>query len=187
MIIEINTDKLKELDLSADEFVYLTILNRGAIQLLKDTEQPLNLNIDLERLQTNGWVKLGEEDVMLRDKFVTSTTGNFVRMWQDLLSRYPLKVTVNGGVRILRAQDGESKANAKAKAKYQKIVQQDIVKHNYIIQCLERELDIRRRGNSLGYMQMLETWLNNHSWEKYSDLSDTNSKSTESGRITRQL
>jgi hypothetical protein len=186
MVIEINTDKLLEMSLSADEFVYLTILNRGAIELFK--EQPLNLNIDLEKLQTNGWVKLGEEDsVVLRDKFISSITGNFTRMWHDLLSRYPLKVTANGGVRILRAKEPDSKANEKAKGKYQKIVKEDIVKHNFIMQCLERELDIRRRGNSLGFMQMLETWLNNHSWEKYSDLSDTNSKSTESGRITRQL
>lgn len=184
MVIEINLDKLTEIGLSPDEFVYLTLLSRGALEIYQ-----LKLNIDLDKLQTNGWIKLGEDDkAMLREKFISETTDNFTRMWHDLLSRYPIKVNVNGGTRILRAKDPSSKANEKAKLKYQKIVKTDSIKHNYIMQCLERELEIRRRANSLGYMQMLETWLNNHSWEKYSDLSDTTTKSeSESGRITRQL
>jgi hypothetical protein len=185
MVIEINLDKLSELSLSPDEFVYLTLLSRGAVDSLQ-----LKLNINFEELQTNGWVKLGEEGkAILRDKFVSSTVDNFTRMWHDLLSRYPIKVSSGNGIRLLRAKDPSSKANEKAKQKYQKIVKTDVIKHNFIMQCLERELDIRRRANSLGYMQMLETWLNNHSWEKYSDLSDTTSKQsdTESGRITRQL
>ena len=35
------------------------------------------------------------------------------------------------------------------------------------------------------YLQNLETWLNNHTWEKYEDYENTGS--TDSQRITRQL
>ena len=42
--------------------------------------------------------------------------------------------------------------------------------------------------DSLGYMQNLETWLNNHTWEKYEDINYDDTKSTEeTQRITRQL
>ncbi len=183
MVIELNLETLAELGLSPNEFVFLTMINRGA----DETDLVEKLNIDLEVLQTNGWIKIWEGKTVIRDKFNGNTAGDFNRMWHDLLSRYPLKVSANNGVRPLRAKDPDSKANEKSKIKYQKIVKSDIIKHNYIMQCLERELVIRRKANSLGFMQMLDTWINNHSWEKYSDLSESDSKSTDGGRITRQL
>lgn len=182
MIIEIDTERLANLGLSSDEYVYLTMLSRNEI------DSSFKLNVDLELLQTNGWVKLGEGDeVTLRDKFDSSTISDFDQMWHGLLSRFPLKVINQGTVRMLRAKDPDSKANSKSKAKYKKIVGTDKEKHNRIIQCLNRELDLRRKGNGLGYMQMLETWINNHSWEKYTDTNDTTEPESNTGRITRTL
>lgn len=182
MIIEIDTERLTNLGLSSDEYVYLTMLSRNEI------DSSLKLNVDLELLQTNGWVKIGEDDeVTLRDKFDSSTISDFDQMWHGLLSRFPLKVINQGTVRMLRAKDPDSKANSKSKAKYKKIVGTDKEKHDRIIQCLNRELDLRRKGNGLGYMQMLETWINNHSWEKYTDTNDTTEPESNTGRITRTL
>lgn len=182
MIIEIDTERLANLGLSSDEYVYLTMLSRNEI------DSSLKLNVDLELLQTNGWVKIGEDDeVTLRDKFDSSTISDFDQMWHGLLSRFPLKVINQGTVRMLRAKDPDSKANSKSKAKYKKIVGTDKEKHDRIIQCLNRELDLRRKGNGLGYMQMLETWINNHSWEKYTDTNDTTEPESNTGRITRSL
>lgn len=182
MIIEIDTERLANLGVSPDEYVYLTMLSRNEI------DSSFKLNVDLELLQTNGWVKLGEGDeVTLRDKFDSSTISDFDQMWHGLLSRFPLKVINQGTVRMLRAKDPDSKANSKSKAKYKKIVGTDKEKHNRIIQCLDRELQLRRLGNGLGYMQMLETWINNHSWEKYTDTNDTTEPESNTGRITRTL
>lgn len=182
MIIEIDTERLANLGVSPDEYVYLTMLSRNEI------DSSFKLNVDLELLQTNGWVKLGEGDeVTLRDKFDSSTISDFDQMWHGLLSRFPLKVINQGTVRMLRAKDPDSKANSKSKAKYKKIVGTDKEKHDRIIQCLNRELDLRRKGNGLGYMQMLETWINNHSWEKYTDTNDTTEPESNTGRITRTL
>ena len=181
MIIEIDTERLTTLDLTPNEYVYLSLLKSGQLDSLK-------LNVDLELLQTNGWVKLGEDDeVTLRDKFDLSTISDFDQMWHGLLSRFPLKVINQGQVRMLRAKDPDSKANAKSKAKYHKIVGTDKEKHDRVIKCLERELDLRRKGNGLGYMQMLDTWINNHSWEKYTDTNDTTEPESNTGRITRAL
>lgn len=181
MIIEIDTERLANLGLNPDEYVYLSLLKSGQLDLLK-------LNVDLESLQTNGWIKIGEDgDVTLRDKFDSSTISDFDQMWHGLLSRFPLKVINQGQVRMLRAKEPDSKANGKSKAKYKKIVGTDKEKHDRIIQCLDKELNLRRKGNGLGYMQMLETWINNHSWEKYTDTNDTTESEPNTGRITRTL
>lgn len=186
MVIELDTNKLITMGLSPDEFVFLLMSNRSA------STTDLKLNVDLDLLQTNGWVKLGDEDqIIVRDKFETDTVSDFDQMWAGLLSRFPIKVINSGSVRILRAQNADSKANEKAKSKYKKIVGTDKTKHERILKCLDRELDLRRRGNGLGYMQMLETWVNNHSWEKYDIEVDTDGttkpSNLESGRITRHL
>ena len=52
MIIEIDTERLTNLGLSPDEYIYLSLLKSGQLDSLK-------LNVDLELLQTNGWVKIG--------------------------------------------------------------------------------------------------------------------------------
>ena len=186
MIIEIDTEKLVTVGLTADEFVFLNMLNHDI-----DSSE-LKLNIDREKLQTNGWVKLGEEDeCTLREKFNDEFSSTEDVMWHGLLSRFPIKVNAKDGVRILRAKDPSSKANAKAKTRYLKYVGKDKSKHEHVIKCLERELLLRRNSNSLGYMQMLDTWINNHTWDKYSDLSDGESNKPQppspEGRITRQL
>ena len=182
MIIELDTERLANLGVSPNEYVYLLLLSR------KEIDPSLKLNVDLELLQTNGWIKIGEDDdVTLRDKFESSTLSNFDQMWHGLLSRFPLKVMNQGTVRMLRAKDPDSKANSKSKAKYKKIVGTDKEKHDRIIECLNRELDFRRKGNGLGYMQMLDTWINNHSWEKYTDTNDTTEPESDTGRITRSL
>lgn len=187
MIIEIDTEKLYDYGLTADEFLFLSMLSRDL------DSSDLKLIVDRDKLQTNGWVKLGEEDeCTLREKFNDEFSSTEDVIWHSLLSHYPLKVIANGAVRILRAKDPGSKANAKARAKYLKYVGKNKQKHEHVIKCLQRELQLRKNGNNLGFMQQLETWINNHTWEKYSDLSDGEPKSKpessgSEGRITRQL
>jgi len=100
MVIELDTNKLITMGLSPDEYVFLLMSNSNA------SIQELKLNVDLDLLQTNGWVKLGEDDqVIIRDKFETDTVSDFDQMWAGLLSRFPIKVINQGSVRILRAKD----------------------------------------------------------------------------------
>ncbi|NBP01364.1 MAG: hypothetical protein EBU90_14720 [Proteobacteria bacterium] len=185
MIIEIDTEQLKSLGLSPNEFVYISMLSRSAL----DTD--LKLDVNLIELQTNGWIKIGEDDeVILRNRSLVKE-DDFDRMWSSLLSRFPIKVMCNGAVRILRAGDSNAKSNQKSKERYKKYVSGNVEKHNRVIKALETELDFRKRGNNLGWMQMLETWINNHSWEKYytEEIKDNGGEPTvqEPGRITRLL
>ena len=106
-------------------------------------------------------------------------------MFAELISTYPMKVmTTDRGVRVLHAKDPDSKANARCKAKYRKIVGDKLYKHKHIMKCLDTQLTMER--NNLAYMQNLETWINNHTWEKYENL-DENDTKQQTNRITRSL
>lgn len=182
MIVEINTDILERFGITADDFLYLYLLHAKSYDCL----ERLTLNPDTESLQTKGLLKLGEElrDHVVRQTFLDMFQASFDQMWSELLSHFPLKVYNNGMMRVLRARDAQAKANAKARDKYRKIVGEDLVKHQFIVKCLKNELELRKSTNTLGYMQMLSTWVNNYTWEKYEDISNSSPNDT---RITRQL
>ena len=182
MIVEINTEILERFGITADDFLYLYLLHAKSYDCLEG----LTLNPDTESLQTKCLIKLGEElrDHVVRQTFLDMFQASFDQMWSELLSHFPLKVYNNGMMRVLRARDAQAKANATPREKYRKVVGEDLVKHQFILKCLQNELELRKSTNTLGYMQMLSTWVNNYTWEKYEDIS--NSSPNES-RITRQL
>ena len=182
MTIEISIKSLKDFGITADEYVYLSLLHSGSHNVIEDLE----LVVRLEVLQTKGLVKLGEEikDHIVRAKFSAPNATPFDQMWSDLLSHFPLKVNANGGIRPLRAKDPNASTNQRARKQYKKYINGSVVKHNEVVRCLQVELDHRRKANNLGYMQMLSTCMNQHSWEKYQDLTET---SDNERRITREL
>lgn len=182
MNIEVSVDFLQKFAISADDFVYLYLLHAKSYDVL----EKLNLNADLNALQTKGLVKLGEDvrSHTVRSKFFDETVADFEQMWSELLSHFPLKVFSNQGIRVLRAKDPLAKNNEKARKQYRKYIKDDKAKHDYVVKCLQTELDVRRSGNNLAYMQQLSTWVNQRTWEKYADLTDTD---TNERRQTRQL
>ena len=108
-------------------------------------------------------------------------------MFAELIGTYPLKVMSPGrGVRVLHAKDPDARANLKCKIRYKKVVGDRLYKHKHIMKCLANQLRIER--DNLGYLQNLETWINNHTWEKYENL-DENAiqKDPLKPRITRSL
>ena len=46
-------------------------------------------------------------------------------------------------------------------------------------------VQLKVEKDSLEYMQLLETWLNNYTWEKYTNIEDNGENSE--NRITRKL
>ena len=183
MLIEINTEILKKFGISADDFLYLYLLHAKSYDCLGE----ITIKPDTEALQTKGLLKLGEktEDHAVRQSFLDMFQVPFDQMWSELLSHFPLKVNTKGSVRILRAKDANARSNAKAKKSYERYVQGDSQKHNHVVRCLINELNFRKANDSLGFMQMLQTWVNNHTWEQYEDLEDESAESN--SRITRKL
>ena len=184
MHIEIDTDILNDLGISADDFVYLYLLHAKAYDVIKI----ISIKPNTEDLQSKGLIKLGErpEDDVVRQKFIDTIEDSFDRMWSELLSHFPLKVYTNGNVRILRAKDADARNNQKAKKAYHRVIGKNVAKHNKIVECLKHELEFRKSNNSLGFMQMLQTWVNQHTWEQYED-TDVGKTTEQERRITRRL
>ena len=182
MNIEINTDFLKEFDISADDYLYLYIIQKGGNKYL----QTLTLNPNIDKMLTKGYLELNEGSYIVTDIYKSLFSNDFDAMFVELTDTYPWKVTApNGGVRVLHAKDSAAKANDKAKKKYKRITKVKKDTHDHIIKCLKIQLLVDK--DSLGYMQNLETWLNNHTWEKYEDINYEDKSDEQSQRITRQL
>ena len=116
MIVEVNTNILKDLGITGDDFLYLYLLHATSHELISE----LKLKPNLEAVQTKGLIKLGEEpqDHVVRQAFLDSFQDSFDRMWSELLSHFPLKVYNQGHMRVLRAKDAFAKNNEKALRKY---------------------------------------------------------------------
>jgi hypothetical protein len=188
MQIDISTEVLKKLCVTPTEYVYLYLV---FLQEYEELES-LNLNVSVEDLQTKGLIKIGAEGIkshVVRYGFQHVQETSFDQMWFELLSHFPLKVsTRGGGIRVLRAKDPEVQSNQKAKSRYQKYVGKSLAKHTEVIKGLQNELDIRRKSNQMEFMQNLDTWLNQHTWEKYISIDAGEHEQSQSGhRITRKL
>ena len=183
MKIDIDFEILQETGMSADDFLYLYILHKENYNYLSN----LNLKPNLDQLQNAGYVKLGEtpDQHCVRQEFIDLFSSDFDQMFAELIATYPMKViTSNRGVRVLHAKDPDAKANLKCKLRYKKVVGDKLYKHKNIIKCLNNQLKIER--DNLGYLQNLETWINNHTWEKYENLDEYDTRETTT-RITRSL
>ena len=182
MQIEIDIDLLIVNDISADDYLALYALYRKGYKTLSE----LSLSPNWEKLQTQGYVKLGKtlEEHIIRQKFINLFSSDFDQMFNSLLLRYPMKVRTNTGVRILHASDPDAKANKKAKDRYRRIVGNKKFIHDRIMKLLDAQLRIDR--DRLEYLQNLEVWINNHTWEKYANIED-NAGEDEEQRTTRRL
>jgi len=182
MQIEIDINLLLENHISADDYLALYALYRKGYKILAR----LNLSPNWEDLQSKGFVKLGEsiEEHIVRQKFIDLFSSDFDQMFVELLGRYPMKVQSKSGVRILHAADPNAKANKRAKDRYRKVVGNKRFIHDKIMKLLDVQLKIER--GRLEYLQNLEVWINNHTWEKYTNIDSTNAGESET-RITRKL
>ena len=183
MTIELDLNMLKEVGMSPDDFTYLYLVYKKGSKY----NPQLNLKPNLDKLQKEGYIKLGDtiENHVIRHKFLDLFLADFDKMFNELMLTYPMKVNSDKGVRILHAKDPNAKSNLKAKARYKRIVNGKPHIHKKIVACLNTQLKLER--NNLGYMQNLETWINNHTWEKYENLDENDTRDKTKPRITRSL
>ena len=180
MTIEIDLELLKTTDLTPNEFIGLYLTLRKGYSYLDE----LNIDIDWKNLENKGYITietLGSQTVT--NKFRQLFSTNFDSMFEELISIYPSKVHSSNGVRVLHAVDPKAKSNLKAKNRYKRVVGNKLHVHNRIIKLLKVQLKMQE--DNLGYMQNLETWINNHTWEKYENLNENEGRDTK--RITRSL
>jgi hypothetical protein len=182
MQIEIDIQLLADNDISADDYLALYALYRKGYKTLKN----LCLSPNWEKLQSKGFIKLGKtlEEHVIRQEFIDLFASDFDQMFNSLLLKYPMKVRTSTGIRVLHASDPKAKANKKAKDKYRRVVGNKKFIHDRIMGLLDVQLRIDRER--LEYLQNLEVWINNHTWEKYVDIED-NGRENSGQRTTRKL
>ena len=180
MTIELDLEILKTEGISADDFTALYLLYNKQYKIFDS----LTLLWNPKHLEEKGFLKIAGEtskEYIVRQEFLDLFSDNFDRMFAELLSTFPLKVNINGTIRILHAADPKAKSNLKSKKRYKTILRGKPYLHKHIMTCLNNQLTIMK--NDLGYLQSLEVWLNNHTWEKYADIKPEDDEN----RITRHL
>ena len=181
MKIEIDLSLLKDIGLTPDDYTYLYIIHRKAFSYIEKV--PLRVS---PRLDTDEWIIYGENltEHIIQQKFRDLFVSNFESMFAELVATYPFKVdSPTRGIRVLHAKDPKAASNKKARNKYKKIIGNKPHLHKYIMKCLQLQLEHEK--DNLGYLQNFETWINNHTWEKYEDMNINDIK--DDTRITRQL
>ena len=186
MKIELDLKLLEEIKLNANDYLALYLVWRKGYGYF----QTINLNPDWEKIQQDGWITwdtgAGLMDCTVTEKFTDLFDCNFDTMFAELVVSYPMKVaSPTRGVRILHAKDPRSKSNLKARNKYRKIVNNKKHKHKEIMLLLQKQLLVDK--DNLGYLQNLETWINNHTWEKYEEIDINDAKQQQNNRTTRLL
>ena len=180
MEVTLDIHLLIDNELTADDLLTLYAIHKKGYKTL----DKLNLKPDWDKLQRKGFVKKGAtiQEHVVRQEFLDLFMSDFDHMFSELIAAYPRKVNSGKGVRILRAVDANSNANRKAKNRYRKIVLNKPHIHKRILKLLENQLKVER--DNLGFLQSLEVWINNHTWEKYTDIDGT---TEDTRRNTRKL
>ena len=182
MKIAVDLSLLKTAGLNTDEFIILYINYKKILNHL-DIYDKNTLSLYLTTLKEHDWITDEDDRIKVSDKFFKFFISDFDSMFEELVNLYPHKVQTSRGVRVLRAKDAFAASNNKAKNKYKRIVGSNSHLHRYIISCLKKQLGAEK--DNLAYMQNFETWINNHTWEKYEDINLKNSE--DDRRITRKL
>lgn len=175
--MDIDLKFITDQNLSPDEYTYLYIVYREAYPLL----EKVKLSDIRQGLIDDGWLVEGDLD-LVSSKFERLFVNDFDVMFAELIATYPNRVkTSSGSIRVLCAKDPQAHSNKKARSRYERVVKNKPHLHTYIIDCLKKQLKVMDDQ----YMQNIETWLNNYTWEKYADIEDNGGN--EERRITRKL
>ena len=124
---------------------------------------------DFEWLTENEYIETNVDDVNLTEKGLAIFEGN-----EDLFLKffeiYPYKVSNGtGGVRILGTKDATTIFGKRMYRKWNTATKGNVKLQESMIKGLENELAYRKKSNGMQYMQNMDTWLNQGTWEKYQE------------------
>lgn len=169
MIIEINEESFLNSGLNYNQWIYL-------YNLIIRESYPNTIHIgEIRNLESTGYIKILNDEcseVIVKTKainlFELKEDSSFKdTMFKSFWETYPVRV----GSRILRSKDINSKEAIEIKRKLNNYLK---VPGNFdkLMKGLNNELILRKKDNSLMYMQMVVTYVNQMTWEKYYDLEE---------------
>jgi hypothetical protein len=185
MNVEINVEGLIKNKLTASQYVMLVMLYESNNELFVNY---INLygfaKKELQGLMNQGYILSCDPGnpltciTIARDK-VRKLLGVEESYFTELFNTYPIKVSNGSSLRILRPSSLSAKAAKVCKEKYDRYIKGNVLKHKHVMECLHKELDIRRRGGNLQFMHALETYINKNAWDQYEGLLTENNTITD--------
>ena len=175
MEIKINLKEIFDLKLNPTQYLLLHLKYHQSSILDQNLITALNINKnDLIKLESLGFIKVTSPsllDFVLRDpanSLFKETPDH--KLFYEFWGTYPMKVSNGaGGYRILRAKDPNSQSAEKVKEKYLRIIKRP-GKHKQIMEGLNGYITEYR--TKMQYLQGVEVFLNQATWEKYIGVRD---------------
>jgi len=181
MNIEINVSELIKNKLTASQYVMLCLLFDNKTELFVNYVNLYGFATkELQGLVDHGYILSCDPKnpftciTIARDK-VRKLLGTEESYFTELFNTYPIKVSNGKSLRILRPSSLTAKEAITCKEKYDRYVKGNILKHSYVIDCLNKELETRKRGGNMAYMHALVTYINKNAWDAYETLLTENS------------
>ena len=96
-------------------------------------------------------------------------------LFEEFFELYPSSVDTGTGRRAISAKDPNSMSGKVTHTIWNRITKDKPGLQRKIIECLKRELENRKANNSLAFLQGIDTWLRQATWEKWEDIPDKKS------------
>jgi len=175
MMVEVTIDTLKKGRITAHQFLIAELLAKASITLLKDylvlSNSESNIEFDIENLAKAGYIEYNKENPkdflnirVLPLFFKEIANGDY---FEELFMIFPLKVIRTNGV-----SDYLKTEKTYCKNIYDSRVARNKQKHDHIMRCLRKELEIREKENSMAFMKRLSNWLASQEWKSFEDRLD---------------
>jgi hypothetical protein len=166
-LIQINLDYLETKGMDLNQ--YLSLMK---LYVHQEENELLPIKVcdeDFDWLIQEGLIEEQGINLILTDKGreIFERKGD---KFEEFYKLFPHKVPDGfGNFRVLSTKDPDSILGNKARKKWARVTKGNLDLQDAIIAALRYEIEYRKKSNSLTYMQNIDTWLNNGTWEKYMD------------------
>lgn len=170
MILELEIDFIKKLNISLNQAILLSLINSGSKTNIKGARDVLNLITrgEIEDLITRNIITVDEKDGSVVYKITPEIEemleNQYASLFDEFYNTFPVYVMRPDGTK------GYLKANInKCRKEYNKIIGKSKAMHDHIMDCLKFELQDKVTTGKMIYMQTMWKWLVQHGWEYYED------------------
>ena len=170
MLLEVTLNTLKKGRITAHQFVIVKLLvDRKLVELndyiiLSNSEK--NLQNDLENLELAKYITYDKDNIkdfhkikVQPDFYKEISNGDF---FEEIYMNFPTSVTrTNGSIDYLRTE------KTYCKNIYDNLIGRNRSKHEHMLACLKKEVEIRNKEKSFAYMKRLSNWLSSEEWRSF--------------------
>lgn len=173
MVIEIDTEQLKRLKVTAHEFLILRMLLDNNLTLLYDyfsyTGSKEEMEKSIQKLEEKGYIEGNTIDlsILANLKLTEKVRKIFafdVDPFYELYKLYPTKTIRPDGKEVYLRRNYKYCNDL-----YNNVVRANPIKHRNILEALRKEINDRDLKGTMQYMKTLASWLSDQSWQDYED------------------